>query len=812
MSAALLAALLAAPLRASAPAVTFEADPRVELLAVVHMLAEPEAFSRRFPDGAPDYARRAREKFSPFAGHPAAARLRRLLGPGRRIAPARLLLDCSAPPALAEERDVDADSPPRSKEDRAFLEELRDFAARSRFMSFYGENAAYYAELVRVARAEADRGLPPESVAGYLRRGAPARRRFLISGLLPWELAANAGDARIRSALYGRSMFDLEDPGTGPAHEIAHELLGPLARRHREELEAYAGLMTAGCTDSWLGCVMAHVDLAVTLRVLASRRGEKEYASALERYRRLPFLAALGERLKEWEAGAGGSFEEFYPRLVAVFREALIKDAAARARTAMAARAAAASSEPAPSSAPAEVVMTVDPRVELLSVLRLLAGPPEAPSEPKPSYRRDAELWFSGFSTHSAVALAAALRSVGAGADLPAEIVLRLSEPPDMYAPDPIPEGYVEAAGGEESVERFIEALNDFARASRFTAFYEAHRADYAAFAARAEAEALASISPKAVQAYVGSPMSARYYFALAPLLSEQSAANFSLRRRDRLEEVRLRPSRYSPARGHQFLFNHFGSSLAHELVHTVINPLVASFESSGAKAPAGCNDRTGNSWSGCMQEHLVYAVTMRILAQDLGEELYGEMADRYKPRGFPYLGLLGERLKEYEADRARYRTLREFYPRLEEVFAEALPLGAPAEPSVLDPKSRRLKDEGVKDFVAGRFDDALRRFKEALELSPRDAEALLNLGVVYERLGRRDEALESYGGAVALSSSGAPRDRDIRVAALSSRATLLRASGRASEARRDLELVLKVAPADWEGREDVERRLAHDR
>ncbi|MCR4295431.1 MAG: DUF4932 domain-containing protein, partial [Elusimicrobia bacterium] len=325
MNATLLTALLALPLRAEAPAVSFETDPRVELLAVVHMLAEPEAFSRRFPDGPPDYARRAQGAFSPFAGHPAVARLRGLLQPGRRFGPARLLLDCSAPPELAEEREVDPYSPPRSKEDRAFLKDLRDFAARSRFMRFYGENAAYYAELVRQARAEADRGLRPESVAGYLRRGASSRPRFLISGLLPWELAANAGDARIRSALYGKSMFDFGDPGTGPAHELAHELLSPLARKHRVELEAYAGLMPAGCTDTWLGCVMANVDLAVTLRVLAARRGEEEYASALERYRRFPFLPALGERLKEWETGAGASFEEFYPRLVAVFREALIE-------------------------------------------------------------------------------------------------------------------------------------------------------------------------------------------------------------------------------------------------------------------------------------------------------------------------------------------------------------------------------------------------------------------------------------------------------------------------------------------------------
>lgn len=989
MSAALLAALLAVPLGAAEPGVSFEADPRVELLAVVHMLAEPESFARRFPAGPPPYALRARERFAPFSGHAAAERLRGLLKPGRRFGPARLLLDCSAPPELAEERAGDPDSPPRTKEEREFLEALRDFAARSGFMRFYGENAPYYAELVREARGEAARGLPPEAVPAYLRLHRPVRRRFLLSGLLSWELAANSGETRIRSALYGASMFDFEDPGTGPAHEIGHELLAPLARPHREELEAYAGLMPAGCTDTWLGCVMAHVDLAVALRVLASRRGEQAYASALARYRRFPFLPALGERLKDWEKEPGSSFEGFYPRLVAVFREALIKDAAERARATVAARAAPAPVEistpaartgiseprlelaaaligladqrepagpfaslaghaavhktrrmlgkadqralpaelmlyvseppaleprgpvpailerraggkealeehyaavrdfaaradfasyyrgratqyaelerrfaprlaelssvpgrvvvssllprryrsrlvriasastpeiwilmsddrlgqkgPPVAGEPAEVVMKVDPRVELLSVLRLLGRPAEPSPGPASPYRREAERWFSSCSTHPAVALASGLSSAGAGFDLPAELVLRLSDPPDMYAREPVPEGYLEAAGGEDGADRFVEALNDFTRACGFTAFLDAHRDDHAAFASQAESEALSSMSPKAVQAYVGAPMSARYYFALAPLLSERSAANFSLPQHDRVEEVRLRPARWSQTHGYQFLLNHFGSSLAHELVHTVTNPLVANFDAKGAKAPAGCNDRTGTSWSGCIQEHLVYAVTLRILAQDLGEALYGEMVDLYKLRGFPYLGLLGERLKEYEADRARYRTLKEFYPRLEAVFAESLPKEAPAEPSFLDPAARRLKDEGVKEFMAGRFDAAAGKFKAALALSPLDAEALLNLGVASEKLGQAEEALVSYDRAVASSASGALRDRDLQVAALSSRASLLRALGRVDEARRDLELVLTIAPLDWEGREDVERRLAND-
>lgn len=986
MRSALPALLLCTALQAAPPAAEFTADPRVELLAVVDMLAEPEAFARRPPS---DYARRAVAAFSPYGGHRAVASLRGLLKKGDRLAAARALLSCSAPPELVEDPAVEEDSSPRSAEEKAFLRDLRDFASRARFMDFYRENAPAYAALAGQARAEAARAQRPEAVVRYLRRDGAAPLTFLISELLPRDLAANARGVRIRPAMKGKSTFDLDDLGTGAAHAAAHELLAPLARKHREELESYAGLMPAGCTSTWMGCVMEHVDLAVTLRVLAAERGEGEYASRLAQLKSFPFLEPLGLRLKEWEARSGGSFEEFYPRLVAVFREALLKDAAAQARAALARRAApppeavveapsagrvkgavtdprlelaaaliglaerrepsgpfaAFSGHPAVEmvrrltgkvdrralpaqlmlyvsappgleilgpvpadytalaggeealkgfyaaardfavrsdfagyyrtqakayeelarrkalappegrsvvssllpkrywvrlvriprasaaevwtfmsadllddarasrpSASIEIVMKVDPRVELLSVLHLLGRGPGAKAGPASPYRQDAERWFAGFSTHPAVAQTAALLGRDRQVNLPAELILRLSEPPDLYAQDPIPGGYLDAAGGEEAVDRYIEALGDFARASRFMDFYAAHREDHEDFAARAEAEALASISPKAVQAYVGSALGARYYFPLAPLLSEEHAANFSLQHHDHVEEVRLRPGRYSAEHGHQFLLNHFGSSPAHELVHTVTNPLVAGFDAKGAKAPAGCNDQTGGSWSGCIEEHLVYAVTLRILAQELGEAHYGEMVDRYMLRGFPYLKLLGERLKEYEGERGRYRTLKDFYPRLEPVFVESLPKEAPAEPSPWDPKSRQLKDEGVKDFMAGRFLDAEKKFADALEIAPRDAEASLNLGVVHEKLGRADAALESYGNAVAFSASGAARDRDIQVAALSSRATLLRSMGRADEARRDLLLVLKIAPYDWEGREEIEKRLAHER
>jgi tetratricopeptide (TPR) repeat protein len=223
---------------------------------------------------------------------------------------------------------------------------------------------------------------------------------------------------------------------------------------------------------------------------------------------------------------------------------------------------------------------------------------------------------------------------------------------------------------------------------------------------------------------------------------------------------------------------------VAHDLCHTVTNPLVTGLATTGA------------------QEHLVHAVTLRIMAQELGEQIYREMLAEYTVRDFPYLASLGERLKEYEAERGRYKTLKEFYPRLATIFR-------PSPESDTDSRVRRLKDEGVKEFMEGRFTDAAKTFTDALALAPKDPETLLNIGVVYEKLGKKSKALESYGRAIDLGAANSARARELKVSAYSSRATLLFSLGRAAEARQDIRRALEAAPSDWEGREDLEHRLS---
>lgn len=380
----------------------------------------------------------------------------------------------------------------------------------------------------------------------------------------------------------------------------------------------------------------------------------------------------------------------------------------------------------------------VNPRVELLSVLLLLGERPGAAPQEKSPYRRDAERWFAAYSTHPAVARTS---------DMTALFQLHSSSAPDA-------------------------SVEDFARRSRFADFYAAHREDYRAFAARAESEALTAMHPGAVRAYLGGSPRESPSFVLAPLLPEDASGH--------LVRLRLRPARYSKKDGYRFLFDQLGSSQAHELVRAALVPLLPDSDARGYQAPPACNDAEGRTRPRCVEEHIILAVLLRALAQDLGEPVYVDLVHAHAQRGFPYLEALGERLREYESGRDRYRALKDFYPRLESVFHETIPDEAGAAPQGAAAELRRLKDLGVKDFVEGRFAAAAEKFAAALKVAPRDAETLLNLGVVYEKLGRKTEALECYDLAVKYSEGRASGPHAVKAAAFSSRANLLRERGRA--------------------------------
>lgn len=76
-----------------------------------------------------------------------------------------------------------------------------------------------------------------------------------------------------------------------------------------------------------------------------------------------------------------------------------------------------------------------------------------------------------------------------------------------------------------------------------------------------------------------------------------------------------------------------------------------------------------------------IRAIVVGMIAKRRGEEAAANEIVKEERNGFRFVGALSERLKEYEGNRATFRTLADFYPRLRDVFESVSSRATPGNP-----------------------------------------------------------------------------------------------------------------------------------
>jgi len=169
-----------------------------------------------------------------------------------------------------------------------------------------------------------------------------------------------------------------------------------------------------------------------------------------------------------------------------------------------------------------DLAFAVDPRVELISIVQLLAATPDEDAEPTP-YETAVREHFADHAEHVAVLIYRQLAEADAKFDPSAllQIAMHYSQPPKLQATTPVESEVAKAVGGRAKLAGFIAALRDFAEHSDFLAFIQAQQPFYAeleaevrdpTFAALVEQERETGASAQPVR------------FILAPLLQDATA------------------------------------------------------------------------------------------------------------------------------------------------------------------------------------------------------------------------------------------------------------------------------------------------
>jgi hypothetical protein len=318
--------------------------------------------------------------------------------------------------------------------------------------------------------------------------------------------------------------------------------------------------------------------------------------------------------------------------------------------------------------------ITVDPRMELLSAVQVISEYPTI--NRKPSYSNDLKQYFGKYSNHEAAKMTASLaREYGFVYDAPVNLMLCLSQAPELKAVHPFSDRLIERAGGKENLEKYSAALNEFAIYSHFYEFWEGNKPYYQKMVEYTAAD-LAGFNPVGkLEAYYNetknsytvtlSPSFAGGYGIRIPV-SNGGTDIYGCLNVSEIKDGIL----YFSQRGLSYF-------LWHEFSHSYVNPLTDTFnekinKSSGLYEPLESEMKlmACHNWENCVNEHIIRAVFIRLLT------LYGNkneaevQLEKEKSLRFAYVKPIIEKLKQFEQQRDKNNiTFTEYYPTLITVF-----------------------------------------------------------------------------------------------------------------------------------------------
>jgi hypothetical protein len=323
----------------------------------------------------------------------------------------------------------------------------------------------------------------------------------------------------------------------------------------------------------------------------------------------------------------------------------------------------------------------VDERVELLSIVFRLADNPEYNMNTLPKYSADIDKYFAAFKDHPAVRMAGEIRAKqGVGYDAVMSMAISLSDPPQLKPLVPFKTHMPDERWAGANPEKFLRVLHNFYRDSKFADFYAAHQEFYHLAESRFAAT-LSSVKFDWYPRFYGSAATLDYHLILG---MNNGGGNYGPRlpRPDGSMELfsiigcwthdDSGDPTYPPDKGYL-------ATIIHEFNHSFVNPAVAEHWSEFKGAEQVFENvkeqmqrlAYGNAET-MVNESLVRAAVIVYFQEADEETARNQRRIRSEQRnGFPWMGQLVEKLREYEANRAQYPNLSAYMPQIEQFFAD---------------------------------------------------------------------------------------------------------------------------------------------
>lgn len=314
-------------------------DRRIELLGILQVLTEYPLTTQLDLS----YNSEIRARFAAHANHPAVSSFRSMWKqkfPFSSVPDA--VMSFTPPPHLAPRRPVSAEALEAAggaAQLGSFIAQMRDFAVRSDFGSFFAQKQPYYRQIIARAEPAVKAAVAPlETYLGTnLGDTTVVLGPTLHDGGFLSSYTNEAGQPEIYAFIGPQSVADgIADFGTTErlepliSHEFAHSVINPLTDAHFSEVQASSHLFAALASkmkengySTWKQTVYEHIIRAITVRLTARSRGEAAGRTALdgEVRRGFVYVPALASKLQQYEQDRGRypTIASFFPELLKAF-------------------------------------------------------------------------------------------------------------------------------------------------------------------------------------------------------------------------------------------------------------------------------------------------------------------------------------------------------------------------------------------------------------------------------------------------------------------------------------------------------------
>ena len=353
-----------------------------------------------------------------------------------------------------------------------------------------------------------------------------------------------------------------------------------------------------------------------------------------------------------------------------------------------------------------------DSRVDLMSIVYMLAGNPEYSRAISSSYKDDIMKHFGKFKEHEAIKIAAGSRkSSGVSYDAVMSMAVHLKDAASLEMKIPFagsPEK-LDKRWNSKTVADLLNALKQFVADTDFQKFIDEHSQFRNIADQRLEELIKTNAKLGWYDSFFGKRAEAEYILVPGYLTG---GGNYGVGFKDTKNGIDELYSVISFHKTDEQGFPLFDISLVptviHEFCHSFVNPVVEKHMKELKKAgeiifpfvSKKMSEQAYSQWSTMMIESVVRASVNRYLRTNAKE---GDVITDIKyntERGFIWINKLSDLFDEYENNRNKYKNLDEFFPRIVEFF--------------------NSYSEGIKDSMAEIEKEKESKLKELKEKGPK--------------------------------------------------------------------------------------------